>query len=341
MACYHPLKAWHTGVINLETGRERLAITSFDHEGPPGSTYVEIPCGHCIGCRLEYSRQWANRCLLEMEYHEQSWFVTLTYDDEHVPRRFYGAPDTGCALPSLSLYRRDIQLFLKRLRKSIEPQTVRFFGCGEYGPATMRPHYHLILFGLNLDKEDFKFVKMSKSGFPIYRSNLIERAWSFPPRDERGESYSCPPSLAGIVTVQPVTWECCAYTARYITKKLTGPAGEFYTTFNIDAPFSMMSRKPGIGRKYYDDHPEIWDHEYINVSTPTGGKRFRPPKYYDKLFDIDYPERSAELRATRQRMAEFQKANKLSRTDLSYLDYLSVEEQNLNSRIKSLSREAN
>ena len=48
------------------------------------STFTEIPCGHCIGCRLEYSRQWANRCLLEMQQHEQNCFITLTYDDEHI-----------------------------------------------------------------------------------------------------------------------------------------------------------------------------------------------------------------------------------------------------------------
>lgn len=365
MACYHPLKAFPIGFHPSGKTKYMICEYSVDHvellsgqwiscSSPERGSYsdrvvrdfTEIPCGHCIGCRLEYSRQWANRCLLEMQYHEQSWFVTLTYDDQHVPRRYYGAPDTGVAFPSLTVCRRDVQLFLKRLRKAIEPQTIRFFGCAEYGPVTKRPHYHLILFGLKLPDDDLTFSAKSKSGHPIYKSKLLERVWSFPPRGDLGEeSYSHQvdqeSSLAGFVTVQPVTWECCAYTARYITKKLTGPAAEFYETFNIDSPFSMMSRKPGIARQYYDDHPDLYEHEYINVSTPTGGKKFRPPRYYDKLFDIEYPERSAELRATRQKMAEFQKAAKMERTDLSYLDYLSVEEQALNSRIKSLKREAN
>ena len=156
-----------------------------------------------------------------------------------------------------------------------------------------------------------------------------------------GDLYSPEPTLAGFVTVQPVTWECCAYTARYITKKLNGPQGEFYTQFNIDPPFTLCSRKPGIGRQYYDDHPDLYDHDFIHVSTSTGGKKFRPPRYYHKLFDVDYPEKSAELRETRKRMAEYQKQLKMEKTDLSYLEYLAVEESSLNDRIKSLKREAN
>lgn len=345
MACYHPLKAWHTGSYNLETGKEILSITGFDHEGPSGNLgFVEIPCGRCIGCRLEYSRQWANRCLLELGYHEQSWFVTLTYDDAHVPRRYYGASDSGLALPSLTLCKRDIQLFFKRLRKAYSGCHIRYFGCGEYGPSTYRPHYHLIVFGLNLT--DLQFEKNSATGHPIYKSPALERVWSFPSRDDRGESYSSDPTLAGFVTVQPVTWECCAYTARYITKKLNGPQCEFYTNFNIDPPFTLCSRKPGIGRQYYDDHDtddgnSLFETDFIHVSTATGGKKFRPPRYYHKLFDIEYPEKSAELRATRQKMAEYQKQLKLDKTDLSYLELLAVEEDSLNDRIKSLKREAN
>lgn len=121
MACYHPLKAWHTGCYNLETGKERLHITSYEVNSlsllPDGSPadFIEIPCGRCIGCRLEYSRQWANRCLLELGYHENSWFVTLTYDDLHVSRRYYGSPDTGVALPSLSFCNLLFRTFILRL----------------------------------------------------------------------------------------------------------------------------------------------------------------------------------------------------------------------------------
>lgn len=349
LACYHPLKAWHTGSFNPDTGKEILRITGYDvtyspveYTGlgyGPAQGYIEIPCGRCIGCRLEYSRQWANRCMLELGYHGSSYFLTITYDDLHVPRRYYADPDTGVAHPSLSLDKRDVQLFFKRLRKSFGECHIRYFGCGEYGPTTHRPHYHLIVFGLVLD--DLEYYKRSQSGHAIYTSAKLDRAWWFPPRDDRGESYSSP-SFAGRITVQEVTWECCAYTARYITKKLNGPEGKFYETFNIDPPFTLCSRKPGIGRQYYDDHmPGMMDVEYINVATPTGGRKFRPPRYYHRLYDEEYPEASAELKVTRKLMAEYRKQLKLENTDLNYIEYLSVEEAKLNERIKALKREAN
>lgn len=350
LPCYHPLKAWKTGRIRPDTGKPIYEITSFQQEFPSFwkggfsvPDFVEIPCGQCIGCRIEYSRQWANRCLLEMMYHRSAYFVTLTYDDDHVPRGYYPSPGTGEALPSLSLSKRDCQLFFKRLRKAVSPVLIRFFGCGEYGPSTFRPHYHFIIFGLELDDlEPHNVVGYSKSRKQVFRSKLVERAWSFPPRDDRGESYpGAEPSLAGIVTIQDVSWATCAYTARYVTKKLTGPYGQFYTDFNIIPPFSLMSRRPGIGRQYYDDHvdTDLYEFEFINVSTEQGGKKFRPPKYYHKLFDVDYPEKSAELKETRRLMAEASKNLKLQKTDLDYMEYLAVEEHNFNERIKSLKRD--
>lgn len=121
-------------------------------------------------------------------------------------------------------------------------------------------------------------------------------------------------------------------------KKLNGDAAEFYQTFNIEPPFTLMSRKPGIARQWYDDHPDCFDYEYINIKTDKGGKKFRPPNYYNRLFDLDEPDVSKELKETRRRMAEAAKAAKLAKTDLSYLELLAVEERALKERIKSLER---
>ena len=100
----------------------------------------------------------------------------------------------------------------------------------------------------------------------------------------------------------------------------------------------MMSRKPGIARQWYDDHPDFNDYEYINIKTEKGGRKFRPPNYYNRLYDLDEPEASKALKETRRKMAEAAKAAKLSQTNLSYLELLQVEENNLKSRIKSLER---
>ena len=334
LPCYHPLKAF---VLGEKDGKRLLKVTSYEVDhlersgdgfaccihpayGRPGDVteFIEIPCGKCSGCRLQRSREWANRCMLELEYHKSSYFVTLTYDDAYVPIHYYSDPETGEALPSMSLVKRDFQLFMKRLRKKFG-EGIRFFASGEYGSQTFRPHYHAIIFGLQLD--DLVPYKRSVQGFQYFNSASLQEVWP-----------------NGFAVVAPVTWETCAYTARYVMKKLTGPEAEFYENFNIVPEFSLMSRKPGIARQYYEDHPDLYEHEFINISTEKGGRKFRPPKYYDKLFDLDCPEESARLKAVRQKMAaEAQKA-KLQKTTLSYLDQLAVEERNQLARIKSLKR---
>lgn len=354
MPCYHPLKAWPIGLT--ENGKTKYKITPYEvHHVALNSNgvwesctsdflspyvkrnvidYTQIPCGQCVGCRLEYSRQWANRCMLELEYHDSAYFVTLTYDDEHVPKSYYGDPASGEALPSMTLCKRDFQLFMKRLRKAFPDDKIRFFASGEYGSQTFRPHYHAIIFGLHLN--DLVPYKRSEKGFIYYNSASLQRCWSVI-ESCKGSCSSVPVPL-GFAVVAQVTWDTCAYTARYVMKKLKGPEAQFYTDFNIVPPFTLMSRKPGIARQWYEDHPDCYDYEYINLSTDDGGKKFRPPKYFDRLFDVEYPEKSAELKETRKRMAEASKAAKLANTSLSYLEYLQVEENSKLDKIKQLER---
>ena len=148
LPCYHPLKAFVLGekdgkrllkvtcyeVDHLERSGEGFSCCTHPAYGRPGDVieFIEIPCGKCSGCRLQRSREWANRCMLELEYHKSSYFVTLTYDDAHVPIHYYSDPETGEALPSMSLVKRDFQLFMKRLRKKFG-EGIRFFASGEYG----------------------------------------------------------------------------------------------------------------------------------------------------------------------------------------------------------------
>lgn len=362
MPCYHPLKAFQIGFT--DTGKKKLKVTSYEVESvfqiSPGSAwycsgsrsnsgsfksvsqFIEIGCGQCVGCRLERSRQWANRCLLELEYHDSAYFVTLTYNDDFVPVSYYGDPETGEAQPSLTLRKRDFQLFMKRLRKAFPRDKIRFFSCGEYGPQTFRPHYHAIIYGLHLT--DLIPFGRSSQGFQYYTSQSLQNVWSR--RDAPVQKGSVTPLTAdapfwtpfGHVLVANVTWETCAYTARYVMKKLNGPEALFYSNFNIEPPFSLMSTHPGIARQWYDDHPDLYDYEYISVSTPTGGKKFKPPRYYDKLYDAEFPDKMTELKRTRQLMAEQATLAKLSKTSLSYLEYLQVEEDKKLNSIKKLER---
>uniref|UniRef100_A0AAU8B6Y6 Replication initiator protein n=1 Tax=Dulem virus 106 TaxID=3145583 RepID=A0AAU8B6Y6_9VIRU len=337
MACYHPLVGIADG-INPGTGKTHYKILPYNEKYFTDAYYkdkvVTIPCGQCVGCRLAYSREWANRCMMELEYHDSAYFVTLTYNDDHLPRSYYPDQETGEALPSFTLNKRDCQLFMKRLRKAKPDDHIRFFLAGEYGDQTFRPHYHAIIFGLHLD--DLVLYKKSPQGFLYYNSPCIQRAWSTVVTRENSITPLAVP--IGYAVVAEVTWETCAYTARYVMKKLKGADVEFYRKFNIEPPFTLMSRKPGIGRQWYDDHPGLYDYDFINLSTKDGGRKFRPPKYFNRLYDVEYPDKSAELKAFRRAAAEAQKELKLQKTNLSYLDLLAVEEQALKDRIKPLER---
>lgn len=141
-----------------------------------------------------------------------------------------------------------------------------------------------------------------------------------------------------MVIVADFCWETCAYVARYVVKKQKGSASAFYQMHNIEPPFSLMSRKPGIGRQYFDDHPDCYEHDYINVSTPKGGRKFRPPKYFDRLHELAAEDDSLQMKELRRKLAEEQKKAKMTQTDLPYLDMLAVEESAQQSKIKALKR---
>lgn len=360
MPCYHPLKGFPIGFT--EAGKVKYKICSYDVDhlektrsgayvamAQPNpyvprmdivDSFVTIPCGQCIGCRLEYSRQWANRLMLEALYHDYAWFVTLTYNDEHVPFSYYDDPDTGEALGALSLRKKDMQLWMKRLRKRFSDQKIRFYLSGEYGDQTFRPHYHAIVFGLELN--DLVPAGRSPHGYQYYFSQSLQDTWSYMediPPDLRGDNTPLREYVPiGIIKVGKVTWETCAYTARYVMKKLKGKDAEFYERLNIEPEFVLMSRKPGLARQYYDDHPEVMKSEYISICTDKGGKKFRPPRYFDRLFDIDHSDELAEIKAVRKRMAEEAQKLKMEKTNLSYLEMLEVEERNKAAKLKCLKR---
>lgn len=326
MSCYHPILAYKSKTVNPETGKCKIVFNtpvSMSHWEP-----VQLPCGQCIGCRMDYSRQWANRCMLELQDHDSAYFCTFTYDNDHVPVSYYPDPETGEACPSLTLCKRDFQLLMKRIRKHFPDDHIRFFAAGEYGGQTLRPHYHAILFGLHLDDlVPYKTVREGGTLYTYYNSPSLQKCWL----DLDGNPI-------GFVVVGEVTWESCAYTARYVLKKQKGESARVYEQFNIAPEFTLMSRKPGIGRNYYDSHPDLFQYDFINISTPKGGKKFRPPRYFEKLFEIDFPEEAAKRSEVRKAAGSNAMAAKLANTNLDPLSLLAVEEKTFTDRIKPLRR---
>lgn len=321
MACYHPLKGYQFGWT--DNGKPNYKITSFDtilyDENGKEREYQLIPCGKCVGCRLAYSRAWADRCMAEASYHDSSFFVTLTYDNDHIPNAVI--KDTGEIMQYGTLVKRDCQLFMKRLRKNYRyDNKIRFFLAGEYGSQTARPHYHVILFGLKLN--DLVLYKKDR-GYCYWTSKFIEEAWQH----------------KGYCVVAPVTWETCAYTARYIMKKQNGEASKKYDELGIIPEFTLMSRKPGISFECFEDNKESYlKFGEVNISTEDGGRSIKNIKYWNKHLEIEYPDDVKLMKEKCKKKMEVIQKIKESNTDKSYLELLATAESIKTAQARKLIR---
>lgn len=378
MSCYHPLKRFVIATSDrlrcqngnlkefvkimpafCEMNGRLMEVTALHRErndyvpwyGPlpdSGHDFIQgkmIRCGHCMGCRIDKSREWANRCIMELQDHKDAYFLTLTYDEEHVPRTSFKDPETGVEQPSLTLVKKDLQGFIKRLRKRVEPDRIRYFACGEYGPKTQRPHYHAIVFGLRLN--DLVPYGMNELNQMTYTSNFIHSVWSSRKAPTRhgsvtplssDPSYFCTPW--GRVVIAPCSWETCAYVARYTVKKLYGDKKKDYAKFGLEPPFLLMSTHPGIGDNFFHEHyQEILELSEISIATANGGKSFRPPYRFEKLLERELPwEEYFERRYQREQAMIAARQVEMSQTSLTYGEVLAVKERALQNRIKKLER---
>lgn len=246
MSCYHPLTAY----------RQDDGSVSFRETGRTHST-LSLPCGQCIGCRLKRARDWGTRIMHEASMHEFNSFVTLTYDDAHLP-------------PLGGLRYSDFQKFMKRVRKRFGP--TRFFMCGEYGEEFKRPHYHAGLFGVGFveDRVFFRNAGPNK----VWRSATLEKLWPF-----------------GKCEFGSLTTQSAEYMARYALAKLHGDMADAEYG-RIDAasgewtrvarPFCRMSLRPGIGKAWFEKYGrEVFPADRVVL----GGRDRSVPRYYDVLYD--------------------------------------------------------
>lgn len=334
------------GVFKADDNRyhDVFDVEGYDSSSPQFFSGEMVRCGKCLGCRMDYSKEWANRCVLELQYHKSAYFVTITYDQDHVPVSYYSDPDTGEAQPVLTLCKSDFQAFIKRLRKRVEPQRIRYFAAGEYGEKTQRPHYHAIIFGLELN--DLVSYERNAQGDMTYTSDFLHSVWSTRKAPTRHGSvtplsadpdYFCEPW--GRIVVAPVTWKTCAYTARYTVKKAYGFDAKVYETFNIEPPFVLMSKHPGIGFQYLEDHPEVKDFDKISVKSSDGGISFRPPHAFEQKFKESMPDFYEERRRNKVAIMQAARDAQMRQTSLTYGELLAVQERNLKNKVKKLRRE--
>jgi len=206
LSCFYLRPAWRAKLVNPETGKRSLVFNPRDGFSDMA---VDVPCGKCDGCRADRSMAWSIRCYQEASLHARNSFLTLTYDDEHLPE------DGKIHKPAL-------QGFFRGLRNA--GYVLRYFACGEYGDQTRRPHYHALIFG-----QDFLSSKNLQLSDDLYSNPDVNEIWG-----------------QGRVVCAPVTMAACCYVAGYVDKKVG----------DVDT-FSLMSRRPGIGKecitKYFDD----------------------------------------------------------------------------------------
>lgn len=255
MQCFYPLQAWqsHAGDIHFyPKGSEGKRVRD-----PNYSRELVLPCGQCIGCRIKRSSDWATRCMHEASLHEENAFITLTYDDDHLP------------LQGQLVYPH-FQEFMKRLRYHYGAP-IRFYMCGEYGENFDRPHYHAILFGCAF-LDDRILLKRSSAG-SLYSSALLDSVWK-----------------RGMCSVGDVTFDSAAYVARYVVKKVNGKlADEHYTrvdgltgeVYQKVPEFSRMSlQNGGIGAGWLNS----FSSDLINTGAVMIYDKARTvPRYYNKL----------------------------------------------------------
>ena len=239
MSCSNPLLAFKnpdTGVMQI-LSRDRWKIAQAENYFGKENIFV-LPCGKCSSCLISKRKEYAVRCAMEAKEHQFSCFVTLTYDEEHCPSK---------------LIKRDLQYFIKKLRN--KGHKLRYFGCGEYGGQTARPHYHIILFGYYPD--DLKPFTKSPSGVMLFTSKEVSSVWN-----------------KGFCTIQDFDPYCAGYVAGYTTKKI-----------GKDEGFLLMSKKPGLGRSYMEKNVDkILDYDFI-VDDFGSIKKVQAPRYFERIAD--------------------------------------------------------
>lgn len=294
---YNDLKKLHEFDLNFKLKFLNLKSLNLD-EDEKFLKFVQVPCGHCSECLNVHAKGLAYRILKEAQVHDECYFLTLTYDDDHIPK-------------GRSLVKEEISIFNKRLKNKLRynglKSDFRFYAIGEYGGKSLRPHYHVIYFGLPIN--DLKFYCFNEKKDPIYNSDFINSVWE-----------------KGFVTIENVGVGAAFYVARYCDKKkLRHVSSADWQKLNLVPEFSVMSRMPGIGASAYPEVVKaIFNQQYVlyykNQSFPIS-------KYYLDRFKKEY-EFSPELLA-------FEKNTEMI-SDSKYSKYLLTYDKDYDHVIQSI-----
>lgn len=214
----------------------------------PDRPFIDVPCGKCIDCLQNKRTQWSWRLNQEWRSSTTSYFITLTYDDEHLPT------DRDGLHP---LVKSDLQKWLKRVRKYYEKDKevhIRYFACGEYGGDFGRPHFHVILFNLPIPDR-------------YYAQRFIEGTWQ-----------------NGFVQLDYLTGGRIHYTTKYMLKDIAQDDDPAYAKY---PPFMVCSKRPILGYRYIEKFKD-WHNDDLSrtaAHTVYGTYVRIPDSFISKIFD--------------------------------------------------------
>lgn len=231
--------------------------------------FRDVPCGKCAACMQRKRSEWSVRLQNELQYASSAAFITLTYSDEYFQEQhplgsFIGDlyahlfPEDGKEMLQIkefddylkdrtSVKKKELQDFMKRFRFHDKSPNIRFYGVGEYGEKSLRPHYHILLFNFNRQSLEQTLLK----------------SWTF-----------------GLFDIGDVTEASIHYVSGYVMTKQFSPNDDW-----CERSFALMSRRPGIGYAHLEKIAENYTENPRSFMTLKGGYKVGLPRYYrDKLY---------------------------------------------------------
>ena len=324
-----------TGFHNLKKAYQIFGTDYVNNEILKRDGLVLLPCRKCVNCQLNRSREWAIRNSLEARDFDDDckMMITLTYDNEHLHfiKMKRGGSDvinfqsdnTYSQLYVSVLCPKDVQLFLKRLRKRFEKYTIRFYLCGEYGGQTFRPHYHILLYGLPLRKsviEDLDYLYTSNKN-DYYNSKIIEKLWG-----------------KGFVNITGFSDYTAMYVSRYCTKKKDDGELNYLRNNSLLQSYNSMSRRPGIAHNYFiNNKDDIYKDDSFIYHIDGKTWELKPIKYFDRQYDIENPIHMQFIKENRKEFYKTYEYFSTLQTNLQLDEYLENEVRVQNKYIKKRS----
>lgn len=272
-----------------------------------------IPCNNCFNCKINKSKSWAVRCLLESYEHKYNYFITLTYSDDKLKFVENSLNEkTGEFKLTPTLYKKDVQDFIKRFRRHLNyrnQKNFKYLVCGEYGDKTNRPHYHMLMFS-DTEINDLVYYKKNSDGDAYWTSSTIEKLWGH-----------------GYCVIADFTPQTAAYTARYTLKKINGTKKhELYDSGLIkkQQEFLLCSKKPAIGWTFFNKNKDLFimtDYIAYNAKGKLNKAKI-PTSFLKKLHESEI----ANLKLNRKKAARVSFINYLKiNKELDYLKLLDKE----------------